>query len=218
MGRVMSMIGVPMLLAPVFGPVLGGAIVDSNSWRWIFYLNLPVGALALLAAQRLLPEATPQLGQRLDLRGLALLSPGIALFLYGVSEAGSAGGFANAGTLVAALLGLALVAAFVAHARVRGRATLIDLSLFARRGFATAAAVNFLLPAALFGTLLLIPLYYQLVRHESPLQIGLLLVPQGIGAALAMPLAGYLTDRIGARFVVTVGAVVAAAGTPPHTP
>src|SRR6266542_1994309 len=93
MGRVMSVIGVPMLLAPVFGPVLGGSIVDSVSWRWIFYLNLPVGALALLAAVRLLPEAKPQLGQRLDLRGLVLLSPGIALFLYGVSEVGNAGGF-----------------------------------------------------------------------------------------------------------------------------
>ena len=217
MGRAMSLIGVPMLLAPVLGPVLGGVIVEDWSWRWIFFLNLPVGAAAIAAAQRLLPAARPQLGQRLDLRGLALLSPGIALLLYGVSEAGSAGGFANAGTLLAALIGLALVAAFVGHARVRGRAALIDLSLFARRGLATAAAVNFLLPAALFGTLLLIPLYYQLVRHESPLQIGLLLVPQGIGAALAMPPAGYLTDRIGARFVVTAGVLVAAVGTLAYT-
>jgi EmrB/QacA subfamily drug resistance transporter len=217
MGRVMSLIGVPMLLAPVLGPVLGGVIVEEESWRWIFFLNLPVGVAAIVAARRLLPEARPQLGQRLDLRGLALLTPGIALFLYGVSEAGSAGGFANAGTLAAAALGLALVAAFVRHARVRGRAALIDVSLFARRRFATAATVNALLPAALFGTLLLIPLYYQLVRHESPLRIGLLLVPQGIGAALAMPLAGYLTDRIGAGLVVTVGAVVAVVGTLAYT-
>ena len=216
-GRVMSLIGVPMLLAPVLGPVLGGAIVESWSWRWIFFLNLPVGVTAIVAARRLLREARPQVGQRLDLRGLALLSPGVALLLYGVSEAGSAGGFENGGTLAAAALGLALVAAFVWHARARGSDALIDVSLFARRGFTTAAAVNCLLPAALFGTLLLIPLYYQLVRHDSPLQIGLLLVPQGIGAALAMPLAGYLTDRIGARFVVTVGAVVAAAGTLAYT-
>jgi EmrB/QacA subfamily drug resistance transporter len=217
MGRVMSVIGVPMLLAPVFGPVLGGVIVEGWSWRWIFFLNLPLGVAAIVAARRLLPETKPQLGQRLDLRGLALLSPGLALFLYGVSEAGSAGGFENARTLAAAALGLTLVAAFVWHAHTGGRAALIDVSLFARRGFATAAAVNFLLPAALFGTLLLIPLYYQLVRHESPLQIGLLLVPQGVGAALAMPLAGYLTDRIGARFVVTVGVGVAVVGTLAYT-
>src|ERR671936_1090786 len=216
MGRVMSMIGVPMLLAPVFGPVLGGAIVDSNSWRWIFYLNLPVGALALLAAQRLLPEATPQLGQRLDLRGLALLSPGIALFLYGISEAGNAGGF-DATTTVATAAGVALVGLFVWHALMRGKGALIDLSLFRRRGFAAATAMNFLLPVALFGVLILLPLYYQLVRRESPLSVGLLLIPQGLGAAVAMPIAGRLTDRLGARPVVVAGLLVAVLGTLAYT-
>src|SRR5919108_1987949 len=130
MGRVMSVSGVPMLLAPVFGPVLGGAIVDSASWRWIFYLNLPVGALALLAAHRLLPEAKPQLGQRLDLRGLALLSPGIALFLYGLAEAGNTGGFDGTWTLAVTVAGAALALLFVWHALAAGKRALIDLSLF----------------------------------------------------------------------------------------
>lgn len=212
MGRVMSVIGVPMLLAPVFGPVLGGAIVEQWSWRWIFFINLPVGFAAVFAAQRLLPDTRPQLGQRLDVRGLALLSPGIALFLYAVSEAGNQGGFGSTRTITGASVGLALVALFVLHARVRGRTALIDLSLFARRSFATAVAANFLLPMALFGTLILLPLYYQVVRHESPLHVGLLLVPQGVGAALVMPFAGALTDRIGARLVVSVGVVMATLG------
>ena len=212
MGRVMSLIGVPMLLAPVFGPVLGGAIVDQWSWRWIFFINLPVGVAAIVAALRFLPESTPQLRQRLDLRGLALLSPGIALFLYGMSEAGNHGGFGSTRTIAAASVGLALVAFFVWHASRRGASALIDLSLFARRGFATAVAANFLLPVALFGSLLLLPLYYQVVRHEDPLHVGLLLAPQGLGAALAMPFAGVLTDRIGARLVVSAGVVLAALG------
>jgi EmrB/QacA subfamily drug resistance transporter len=212
MGRVMSLIGVPMLLAPVFGPVLGGAIVQQLSWRWIFFVNLPVGVAAVVSAQRLLPDARPHLGQRLDLRGLALLSPGIALFLYGVSEAGNQGGIGSTRTIVAASAGLALVALFVGHARDRGRSALIDLGLFARRGFATAAAANFLLPIALFGTLILLPLYYEVVRHEDPLHVGLLLAPQGIGAALVMPFAGVLTDRIGARLVVSFGVVMATLG------
>ena len=217
MGRVMSVIGVPMLLGPIFGPVIGGAIVDQVSWRWIFFINLPLGFLAVLAAQRLLPEARPQLGQRLDLRGLALLSPGIAIFLYGMSEAGNQGGFGNTRSMVAAAMGLALVLAFIGHARARGKNALIDLSLFVRRGFATAAATNFLLGIALFGSLILLPLYYQAVRHESPLQTGLLLVPQGLGAALAMPLAGWLTDKIGARVVVSAGMVLALLGTLAYT-
>jgi len=213
MGRVMSAIGVPMLLGPILGPVLGGAIVEAASWRWIFFVNVPVGIAAVAAAQRLLPDAKPQLGQRLDLRGLALLSPGIALFLYGVTEAGSKGGFAHTRTIAAALAGVTMVALFIVHASVRGRAALIDVSLFLRRGFATAAAVNFLVGLALFGALILLPLYYQLVRHESPLATGLLLVPQGLGAALAMPVAGRLTDEIGARRVVPAGIVFAGLGT-----
>jgi len=217
MGRVMSVIGVPMLLAPVFGPVIGGAIIGAASWRSIFLINLPIGAAAVLAAWKLLPDARPQLGQRLDLRGLALLSPGIAFFLYGMSEAGNHGGFGSPRTGIAALAGLALIALFFWHAVARGNDALIDVSLLRRRGFGAAAAVNFLLPVALFGSLILIPLYYQVVRHDSPVQIGLLLGPQGIGAALALSLAGSLTDKIGARVVSSAGMAVALLGTLAYT-
>ena len=217
MGRVMSMIGVPMLLAPVLGPVIGGAIIGAASWRWIFFINLPVGAAAVLAAWWLLPEVRPQRGQRMDLRGLALLSPGIAVFLYGMSEAGSHGGFGNPHPSIAVLAGLALIALFFWHASARGAAALIDISLLRRRGFAAAAALNLLLMAGLFGSLILIPLYYQAVRHDSPLQTGLLLAPQGIGAALALPLAGWLADKTGARGIASAGIAAAALGTLAYT-
>ena len=216
-GRVMSVIGVPMLLGPVFGPVIGGAIVDQVSWRWIFFVNLPIGVLAVLLAWRLMPEAAPRLGQRLDLRGLVLLSPGLAIFVYGMSEAGAGGGFASGRALTGIALGLALVALFAVHAWRRGRAALIDVSLFARRAFAAAAATNLLVGIALFGALILLPLYFQTVRGESPLSTGLLLVPQGLGAALAMPIAGRLTDEIGARIVIPAGIVLALAGTAGYT-
>jgi predicted MFS family arabinose efflux permease len=139
------------------------------------------------------------------------------VFLYGMSEAGTIGGFGSTRAITAALAGLALIALFFWHAVTRGRDALIDVSLLRRRGFAAAAALNLLLMAGLFGSLLLIPLYYQVVRHEGPLATGLLLAPQGIGAALALPLAGWLTDKVGARGVTSVGIAVAALGTLAYT-
>jgi EmrB/QacA subfamily drug resistance transporter len=222
MGRVMSVIGVPMLLAPVFGPLLGGAIIGAASWRWIFFINLPVGLAAVVAALRLLPAGSGSgsgsgarpgaRGGRLDVRGLLLLSPGIAVFLYGMSEAGGHGGFGSMRTSVAVLAGLGLIGLFFWHAAVRGGQALIDVSLLRRRGFGAAAAVNLLLMVALFGSLILIPLYYQQVRHEGAVGIGLLLAPQGVGAALALPLAGRLTDKLGARGVASAGMVLAVLG------
>jgi len=192
------------------GVLLGGLLTSYLNWSWIFFVNVPVGVVALVAAQRLLPNARPRLGPRLDLRGLALLSPGIALFLYGMTRAANA---IDAPAIVASASGVIFVALFVCHSIARGEDALIDVALFQRRGFATAAATNFVLAFALFGALLLLPLYYQLARDASALQTGLLLVPQGLGAALAMPIAGRLTDRVGARAVVVSGIVIALAGT-----
>jgi EmrB/QacA subfamily drug resistance transporter len=216
MGRIMSVIGVPMLLAPIFGPVVGGAIVDNASWRWIFFVNVPVGAVAFALALRLLPRSEAPGRVPLDARGLALLAGGIAVAVFGLSEIGTRGTILDAVPLASVASGLALVTLFVVHA-LRTSRPLIDVRLFSERGFATAAATNFLLGTALFGILLLLPLYFQLVRGESPLATGLLLVPQGLGAACAMPVAGALVDRVGAGRVVPAGIVLALAGCAAYT-
>jgi MFS family permease len=113
--------------------------------------------------------------------------------------------------------GALLVAFFVVYGLVRGKGALIDLSLFARRPFAAAAATNILLPAGLFGALFLLPLYHLLVRHETPFTVGLVLIPQSLGAAVAMPIAGALTDRIGSRRVVLAGLALALLGISAYT-
>jgi len=211
-GRVMSIIGVPMLLGPVIGPILGGWLVDDVSWRWIFYVNVPVGAIALLAAYRFLPRDRPQPTQRLDVLGLVQLSPGLALFVYGLAETTSGGGFGSAKVLVPMIAGLALVASFARHA-LRARNPLIDLQLFRNRVVTASALTTFLFGAGMFGSMLLLPLYFQTVRGESALSAGLLLAPQGIGAALTMPIAGRLTDRTGAGRVVMAGLSLVIVGT-----
>ena len=216
-GRAMSVIGVPMLLGPILGPVIGGVIVDNLSWQWIFLVNLPVGAVSLWVSSRVLPADSPSGGASLDVVGLALLSPGLALLVYGLSQAGEHRTFAAAevwGTMIA---GAALMAAFVVHARPIGERALIHMGYFRDRAFAAASVVVVVVSLALFGAMLLLPLYYQQVRGMDALEAGLLMAPQGLGAALAMPIAGRITDRIGARYVVMVGIVLATIGTLPFT-
>jgi EmrB/QacA subfamily drug resistance transporter len=222
-GRVMSVVGAPMLLGPILGPVIGGLILQNLSWRWIFYVNLPIGALALLLAYRLLPRSEPEHGQRLDVIGLALLSPGLAAIVFGLSETSTHGGIAYAGAWVPMLAGVGLVLAFVRHAlRARGR-PLLDLRLFGEIGFSAAAVTVLLTGAALFGAMLVLPLYLQVDRGASTLSTGLLMAPQGVGAALVMPVSGRLTDRIGGGpivlfgLLVVTGATVAMTGWTAHT-
>jgi len=215
MGRVMSLLGVPMLLGPILGPVIGGLILDTVSWRWIFYVNVPIGIVAIALALRFLPEhRRPRTVHRLDVTGFVLLSPGLALAVYGLAQAGQG---SPASVVVPIVIGAVCIAAFVLHS-LRSRTTpLIDVRLFANRSFSAASATTFLFGAALFGGMLLLPLYYQVVRGESALVAGLLMAPQGIGAALVMPLAGRLTDTYGARRIVPSGLVVACVGTFAYT-
>jgi EmrB/QacA subfamily drug resistance transporter len=215
-GRVMSVIGVPMLLAPVVGPVLGGWLVDDVSWRWIFYVNVPVGIVALILAWRILETDRPQAHHKLDLLGLLLLSPGLAALVYGLAEMASNGGLGSASVLGSLGAGIVLITLFVFHA-LRTTEPLLDLRLFKSRGFSAGAATFFLLGGALFGAMILIPLYYQVVRGESALAAGLLMAPQGLGAAVAMPLSGRFTDRRGAGKVVIAGIIVLLIATIPFT-
>jgi EmrB/QacA subfamily drug resistance transporter len=211
MGRVMSVIAVPALLGPVIGPVIGGAIVDGLSWRWIFYVNLPVGALALAAAWRWLERDEPQTpGAPIDAVGIALLSPGLAAFVYGVSEAGIAG-IGSTQTVVGTAAGLALIAAFIWHA-LRAPHPLIDMRLFADRTFRAAGSTMFLFAGTLFAAMFLFPLYEQALRAQTALDAGLLLAPQGLAAMVAMPLGGKLSDTLGPRRLVLSGVAFALLG------
>lgn len=206
MGRVMAIAGIPMQLMPALGPVLGGVLTAETSWRWIFYLNLPIGAVALLLAVRLLPaDRARGAAEPLDRVGLALLAPGLAAIVYGLSAVRPGHGVAAPGVWLPLLLGAAAVAAFVPHAR-RAARPLVELRLFRRPPFASAAVTIFFVGVVLYGPLLVMPLYFQTGRGTSALVAGLLVASQGLGTAVAMRLVGGLTDRVG-------GAAVAAAGT-----
>jgi EmrB/QacA subfamily drug resistance transporter len=214
--KVMSLIGVPIVLAPVFGPTLGGLLLQSVGWEWIFMINVPVGAVALFMAWRLLPydEAGSSKAGRLDVIGLGLAAAGVVGLTYGLSESETAGTLASWSVLGPALAGLALLAAFVIRSQ-RIERPLLDLKLFANPAFRAASIVTFCLGAALFGAMILMPLYFQTIRGEDAITTGLLLIPQGIGGGLGMFLSGRLTSRLGAGRTSLLGGLILAAATIP---
>jgi EmrB/QacA subfamily drug resistance transporter len=214
MGRVMSVIGVPMVMGPIMGPVIGGLIVSNFSWRWIFYINVPIGIVTLIVSSRWLNDLDDRVKASFDTLGFCLLSPGLAALVYSLSEVGVTGGFTSAQVVISFVLGVGLMIAFVVHA-LRARYPLLDLQLFKNRNFTIANVCIFVLGATLFGSMFLLPLYYQIARGQSPWLAGLLMAPQGIGAAAIMRWAGSITDRVGPRRVVPAGIILMAVASIP---
>jgi EmrB/QacA subfamily drug resistance transporter len=225
LGRTVTVVALPALLGPILGPLAGGAILTHLSWRYMFWVNVPFCLAGLFLAARHLPADRPgppgpgtAPRPRLDLAGLALLAPGVAAIILGLSNAGSAAGFAHPGVIVPLAAGVALTAAFTGYAlrltRRHGE-PLVDVRLLARRPVASASAVLFFSGFSLYGAMLLLPLYYQEVRGVSALTAGLMLVPQGVGTLLSRGLAGRLTDTIGARPIAVAGFAIVTAATVP---
>ncbi|MGH3413696.1 MAG: DHA2 family efflux MFS transporter permease subunit [Marmoricola sp.] len=211
MGRLMAVLGVPMLLGPIMGPILGGWLIQIASWHWIFLINVPIGLIALVYAWRVLEKDDPEPSESFDFLGMLLMSPGLALFLFGVSSIPEEGTATAPRVWACMLAGAALMAAFVRHS-FRPRHPLLDLRLFRNRQLTVSVLTMFLFAGAFFGGLLLVPTYFQEVRGESTLNAGLLMAPQGIGAMLTMPIAGALADRIPIGRITPVGIVVILVG------
>ncbi len=214
--KVMSVIGVPMVLAPVFGPTVGGFLLQAVSWHAIFLINVPIGIVTAVVATRLLPRDQPEPGKAgpLDWPGLLLAATGIVGVTYGLSETASAGSFTAPSVLYPVLIGLVLLTAFVLRARVI-KHPLLDLSLYKIKAYSAASLVMFYLGGAVFGAMVLLPLFFQVARGEDAVQTGLLLIPQGLGAAYGMNRSGPSTKRFGAGLTSLFGVGIILAATVP---
>ena len=215
LGRVNAVVSVPAQIAPIAGLLVGGLIVQAVSWRWCFFLNVPLCLLAAALAHRVVPAVPGEAAQRLDVRGLAMLAPALGALTYGLSRAGAAG-FGDPAVLGTLATGTALIAAFVVHALRTGR-PLIDVRLFARRSFTGATTMLFLLSGSLFGSMVIVPLYVQQVRERARWPRGWALAPQFVGTLVALTFVGRLADRLPARGIVLGGVLVAVLGTLPFT-
>jgi EmrB/QacA subfamily drug resistance transporter len=210
MTRIIGYAAVPIMLGPILGPVIAGTILQFASWRWLFLVNLPVGALAIVLAIFFLPNDREETQRRdLDLVGFALLSPGLVLFLYGSDHMGE-----RIGQITAAL-SVALLAMFFKVAIRKGDRALVDLQLFKGKIFATATVTQFMSNGVSFAGQMLIPIYLIDACGRSPSATGWLLAPLGVGMICSYPWMGALTQRFGIRNLSAGGAFLALAGTLP---
>ncbi|MFE3851666.1 MFS transporter [Streptomyces griseorubiginosus] len=192
------------------GGFFGGLLVDTLSWRWVLLINVPVGAVVLLGSLLWLTESRAGDGRRLDLPGALLVTGGLAVLAYGISQT-EAEGWTAAATLVPLAVGLALVGAFLL-VESRTAAPLMPLGLLRVRAVASANAAMFLSGAALFCTWYFITLYAQNVLGYSPLDAGLAMLPSSLAIVLGSKLAPRLMRRSGARRVAVLGTLVALTG------
>ena len=211
-GRLIAVLGIPMMLCPVTGPILGGWLIAAYGWKWIFLLNLPIGVVAFVAAAVVFPRDRPTESEKFDFVGMLLLSPGIAALLYGVSSIPTWGTVVDHHVSIPVIAGLLLIGGFVWHALYRTGHPLIDLRLFRNREVTTANVAMLLAVAASFGALLLVPSCFQQLLHQSPLQSGVHMIPERLGATLALPVAGALMDRRGPNKVIVIGVTLLGAG------
>jgi EmrB/QacA subfamily drug resistance transporter len=221
-----AFVAIPVLLAPTLGPTAGGLIVDSSAgWPWIFFINVPVGIIAMLMISRIMrPEADAEAARTrtgLDWPGLLLSMVGVVLVVYAFALVGETRpgtvtalnprgeiwgwGYWLVWTLLAA--GLALLAAFGLYETRVPRDPVLDLRLFRTYSFAIATFLTWISRAIIFGSFFLLPLFLQEFLGLSAVEAGLALMPQGIGAAIGITTGARLYDRIGPRYLVTLGLI-----------
>lgn len=212
-GTMMGLYALPVMVGPIAGPTLGGYLVEYVDWRWVFYLNLPVGVLGAALGLLLLRETATRPGASFDLAGFLLATVCSSGALLGLSQAPQRGWSDLQVVLPLALAGLTLP--LFVWWELRVDQPLLNLRLFAIPAFALGGVINFVAMVTMFGAIFLLPLFLQNLRGLGPMQTGLMLVPQALASTVSIVAGGRLYDRFGARPLILVGLVIMAASTFP---
>jgi DHA2 family multidrug resistance protein len=208
-GKAMAFFGIGIVVAPILGPVLGGWLTDTYSWRWVFYINIPFGALSLFLTTSFIfdPHYIRRGTARIDRWGIGLLALGIAALQIGLDQGQQKDWFAS--HLITALLcTAALVIPLLIIRELRVRDPVVDLHVFSERTYSTGVLLITLMGFVLYGSLVLLPVLLQVLMGYPPVEAGIAMAPRGLGSLLAMPLVGILMARIDARQLLIGGFLV----------
>jgi EmrB/QacA subfamily drug resistance transporter len=205
-GAVMGIFALPVMVAPIMGPTLGGYLTEYVSWRSVFYLNVPIGILACIMAFTLLRESPTRPGLRFDVVGFVLVALSTAPALLALEDVPSKG-FGDLFVLARLVVSVTALPVFVWW-ELRTREPLLNVRLFAIGAFSMGALISFVTTTALFGALFLLPVFLQNLRGLGAMETGLLLFPQALASTVSVVLGGRLYDKVGARPLIVVGLAV----------
>ncbi|MDY0393852.1 MDR family MFS transporter [Virgibacillus halophilus] len=216
LGRVMAIVSTPMILGPILGPVIGGFIVHAASWHWIFFINVFIVLIAAPIMMKTIPDFEPfNKDSKLDVFGIVDLSFMSAALIYGITKAADHASFNNKETLLWGGIGLALAVIYVVYNHIRKNQTVLPINLFAHKSFSASSIGLFLANIAVMGPMLILPLFFQNLRHFTAIEAALALIPQGVGMLVTRPMIGRMIDRIGAKYVVMVSLIISLIGSIP---
>jgi EmrB/QacA subfamily drug resistance transporter len=208
LGAVMGMLGIPMLMAPALGPVLSGLLIDYASWQWIFLINVPIGVIAVGIGIKYLPTFKQNKVPALDILGMILAPIAFSMLAYGVSEAGRTSWTANQ-TLTGIIVGGVALLLFII-VELRHKQPLLELRVFRSSDFTRGILLMWLTQVFLFSVMILVPVFLQSVKHDSPLHTGLSILPHAVAAMIFISIGGRLFDKFGARPLTLVGFTIIA--------
>jgi DHA2 family multidrug resistance protein len=210
-GLGMAIFGIGVIFAPIIGPTLGGWITDNYSWRWIFYINIPVGVLALAMTQAFVtdPPYLPRGVAKVDYTGLALLAVGIGALQVVLDNGQSKDWFATSWIAQLSVLSGACIVALLFW-ELRQRQPILDLAVFKVRNYTPGAVLIFAVGVALFGSMVLLPIFLQNLLGYTAMLSGLAMSPGGVGSLIFMPVVGYLVGKRDARVMIGLGLAAAA--------
>lgn len=216
LGRLMAVVGTPIILGPLLGPVIGGFLIQWATWRWIFFINIPVGLIALYLVSKRLTNFEPfNAESKMDWIGTILLAIMSSSLIFGITRAAHFASFHNHQTYWYVGIGLITATLYVIYDRKKQNKTVMPLTLFKSKSFSAAIIGMFLAGLATNGPMLLLPLFFQNIKGITLIQAALAMIPQGVGMLVARPTIGNMIDKLGARLVVMVSLIISLVGSIP---
>ncbi|MEP7156051.1 MAG: DHA2 family efflux MFS transporter permease subunit [Betaproteobacteria bacterium] len=210
-GKAMAIWGMGVMVAPVLGPTLGGYLTEIISWRWTFFINIPVGIVSLLLAAKFVPD-TGKKQRSMDWTGLALLSLAIGAMQLVLDRGNQEDWFDSVSIRVSAFLAVAGLALFIANSLMSKKQTLFDLRVFTDRNFVAASILSAAMGLSLYGGMLLQPLMLENVLGYPTMDTGLAMMPRGLASMMSMMLVGKMSGKVNAKSMIAFGIAVSIAG------